>query len=63
MIEDQSGKTESIMALEIAVPEYGAPEPSETAAMMKDQLRFHTDSSGLSLDLRAGLGMTAARRR
>jgi hypothetical protein len=33
------------MALEIsAVLEYGAPEPAETATMMEDKLRFHTDS-------------------
>jgi hypothetical protein len=38
-----------------AVLEYGAPAPSETAAMMEDKLRFHTDSWDLSVDLRAGL--------
>jgi rhodanese-related sulfurtransferase len=44
------------MAREIsAVLEYGAPEPGETATMMEDKLRFHTDSWGLSVDLRAGL--------
>jgi hypothetical protein len=33
------------MALEIsAVLEYGAHEPAETATMMEDKLRFHTDS-------------------
>jgi rhodanese-related sulfurtransferase len=43
------------MAPEIsAVLEYGAPEPGETAAMMVDKLRFHTDSWDLSVDLRAG---------
>jgi 3-mercaptopyruvate sulfurtransferase SseA len=44
------------MAREIsAVLEYGAPEPGETATMMEDKLRFHTDSWDLSVDLRAGL--------
>ena len=44
------------MACEIsAVLEYGAPAPSETAAMMEDKLRFHTDSWDLSVDLRVGL--------
>ena len=44
------------MAREIsAVLEYGAPAPGETAAMMEDKLRFHTDSWDLSVDLRAGL--------
>ena len=44
------------MACEIsAVLEYGAPAPGETAAMMEDKLRFHTDSWDLSVDLRAGL--------
>ena len=37
------------------VLEYGAPTPGETAAMMADKLRFHTDSWDLSVDLRAGL--------
>ena len=47
------------MAREIsAVLEYGAPAPSETAAMMEDKLRFHTDSWDLSVDLRAGLSGT-----
>ena len=27
-----------------AVLEYGAPEPGETATIMEDKLRFHTDS-------------------
>jgi hypothetical protein len=44
------------MAREIsAVLEYGAPAPGETATMMEDKLRFHTDSWDLSIDLRAGL--------
>ena len=44
------------MAREIsAVLEYGAPEPGETATMMEDKLRFHTDSWDLSVDLRVGL--------
>jgi rhodanese-related sulfurtransferase len=44
------------MAPEIsAVLEYGAPAPGETAVMMEDKLRFHTDSWDLSVDLRAGL--------
>jgi hypothetical protein len=43
------------MAREIsAVLEYGAPEPGETATMMEDKLRFHTDSWDLSVDLKAG---------
>jgi len=57
MIENRSGprRTESIVALEIsAVLEYGAPEPGETATMMEDKLRFHTDSWDLSVDLKAG---------
>ena len=44
------------MAREIsAVLEYGEPAPGETATMMADKLRFHTDSWDLSVDLRAGL--------
>ena len=44
------------MAREIsAVLEYGAPAPSETAAIMRDKLRYHTDSWDLSVDLRAGV--------
>ena len=44
------------MAREIsAVLEYGAPEPGETATMMEDKLRFHTDSWDLSVDLKAAL--------
>ena len=38
-----------------AVLEFGAPEPSETASLMEDKLRFHTDASDLSVDLKAGL--------
>ena len=38
-----------------AVLEYGAPAPGETATMMGDKLRFHTDSWDLSVDLRAGV--------
>ena len=38
-----------------AVLEFGAPEPGETAAMVEDKLRFHTDSWDLSVDLKAGL--------
>ena len=38
-----------------AVLEYGEPAPGETATMMADKLRFHTDSWDLSVDLRAGL--------
>jgi hypothetical protein len=34
-----------------AVLEYGTPEPSETATMMENKLRFHTDSWDLSVDL------------
>jgi rhodanese-related sulfurtransferase len=37
-----------------AVLEYGVPEPSETASVMADKLRFHTDSWDLSVDLKAG---------
>jgi rhodanese-related sulfurtransferase len=44
------------MAREIsAVLAYGAPPPGETAAMMRDKLRFHTDSWDLAVDLRAGV--------
>ena len=32
-----------------AVLEFGAPEPGETASMMRDKLRFHTDSWDLSI--------------
>jgi len=38
-----------------SVLEFGAPEPGETAKMMGDKLRFHTDSWDLSVDLKAGL--------
>jgi len=41
-----------------AVLEYGEPAPGETATMMADKLRFHTDSWDLSVDLRAGLSGT-----
>ena len=37
------------------VLEFGTPEPSETAKMMEDKLRFHTDSWDLSVDLKAAL--------
>ena len=37
-----------------AVLEYGAPEPAETAAVMADKLRSHTDSWDLWGDLEAG---------
>ena len=36
-----------------AVLEYGAPEPGETASVMADKLRFHTDAWALSADLKA----------
>jgi rhodanese-related sulfurtransferase len=39
-----------------AVLEFGVPEPAETAAIMADKLRFHTDSWDLSVDLKAGRG-------
>jgi len=43
------------MASEVsAVMEYGAPEPGETAAVMAEKLRFHTDSWDLSVDLKSG---------
>jgi rhodanese-related sulfurtransferase len=49
------------MAREIsAVLEYGAPEPGETATMMEDKLRFHTDSWDLSVDLKAGFSKIVA---
>src|SRR5215469_2046874 len=38
-----------------SVLEFGTPEPGETAKMMGDKLRFHTDSWDLSLDLKAAL--------
>jgi hypothetical protein len=31
-----------------SVLEFGAPDPGETAMMMEDKLRFHTDSLDLS---------------
>ena len=37
-----------------AVLEFGVPEPGETASVMEDKLRFHTDSWDLSVDLKAG---------
>jgi rhodanese-related sulfurtransferase len=37
-----------------AVLEYGIPETGEMAAVMKDKLRFHTDSWDLSVDLKSG---------
>src|SRR5882762_4773733 len=44
-----------IMAEEIsAVLEYGAPEPAETVSVMKDKLKYHTDSWDLSVDLKSG---------
>ena len=44
------------MAREIsAVLEFGEPASGETATMMADKLRFHTDSWDLSVDLRAGV--------
>ncbi len=42
-----------------AILEYGGPEPFETAAVMHEKLRFHTDSWDLSVDLRAGFLTTA----
>ena len=43
------------MAEEIsAVLEYGAPEPAETVSVMKDKLKYHTDSWDLSVDLKSG---------
>ena len=38
-----------------AVLEFGAPAPGETATMMEDKLRFHTDSWDLSVDLKAAV--------
>lgn len=35
-----------------AVLEFGAPEPGETASLMADKLRFHTDAWDLSVDLK-----------
>ena len=37
-----------------AVLEFGVPDPAETAGVMADKLRFHTDSWDLSVDLKAG---------
>lgn len=39
-----------------AILEFGVPEPGETAVVMLDKLRFHTDSWDLSVDLKAGRG-------
>jgi rhodanese-related sulfurtransferase len=58
MIEDRNTlrMRSLIMVREIsAVLEYGAPDPGETATMMGDKLRFHTDSWDLSVDLKAGV--------
>jgi rhodanese-related sulfurtransferase len=38
-----------------AVLEYGAPEPAETLPIMRDKLKYHTDSWDLSVDLKAAL--------
>src|SRR5690242_1032113 len=38
-----------------AVLEYGVPEAAETAGVMGEKLRFHTDSWDLSVDLKTGL--------
>jgi hypothetical protein len=38
-----------------AVLEFGVAAPRETATMMEDKLRFHTDSWDLSVDLKAAL--------
>ena len=38
-----------------SVLEFGAPEAGETAKMMEDKLRFHTDLWDLSVDLKAAL--------
>src|SRR3974377_1623127 len=44
-----------MMAHEIsAVLEYGAPHPGENTTIMKNKVRFHTDSWDLSVDLKAG---------
>ena len=37
-----------------AVLEFGVADPAETAAVMLDKLRFHTDAWDLSVDLKAG---------
>lgn len=37
-----------------AVLEYGVPEAFEAASVMRDKLRFHTDSWDLSVDLKSG---------
>ncbi|HEV8678905.1 MAG TPA: rhodanese-like domain-containing protein [Stellaceae bacterium] len=37
-----------------AVLEYGVADPAESAAVMAEKLRFHTDSWDLSVDLGAG---------
>jgi len=37
-----------------AVLEHGAPEPAETAPVMRDKLKYHTDSWDLSVDLKSG---------
>src|SRR5882762_4276203 len=62
LIEDREVPRErrSIMANEIsAVLEFGVPAPGETATMMEDKLRFHTDSWDLSVDLKAALAAIA----
>ncbi len=45
-----------MMAKHSAVLEFGTPEPFETAALMLDKLRFHTDAWDLFVDLKAGCG-------
>jgi rhodanese-related sulfurtransferase len=37
-----------------AVLEYGSPDPGETASVMAEKLRFHTDAWDLAVDLQAG---------
>jgi rhodanese-related sulfurtransferase len=47
-------REEAAMNMSSAVLEYGVPAPAETAALMAEKLRFHTDSWDLSVDLKAG---------
>src|SRR5438034_7802051 len=50
----QPGREVVMVDASSAVLEYGVPEPAETAAVMADKLRFHTDSWDLSVDLKSG---------
>jgi rhodanese-related sulfurtransferase len=52
-------QSRSMSPAESAVQEFGVPEPFETATVMHEKLRFHTDSWDLCVDLQAGCPTTA----